>query len=435
MEIALTKWFRRKIEPLQYRLFLIPRATIMQQRKIRQIRKKGCAKVVFLVSSLPMWKFQPLFDILRNDSRFHVSIVIHPFPFSPEKQCLDTKQLVDFFSSNGIPFLNLHGVTKPGTMLRETLQPDIIFYPQPYLNFLNNDLDCQSFLDKLLCYIPYAALTSREIWAYKNLLNNVAWRIFYPSETQKKEASNVLYNRGKNIRITGEYISDLFRNSPGADPWKKQPCPKKRIIWAPHYSLHDEGLLHRNSFVWLSQTMLDIALRYKDKVQFSFKPHPRLLQSLYEMPEWRKERTDDYYRIWRDGENTQLDTGSYIDLFRYSDAMIMDSSSFTVEYHYTGKPFLFTTQNLDAELEHLNTFGREAILAQYISDSISGIIDFIEKTVLCGVDPKKSERESFYRKHLCPPNGHSVSENIYNEILIGLGFENANYIRVDHNIR
>lgn len=411
------------IEPLQYKLFLIPRATIMQRRKIRQIRKKGCAKVVFLVSSLPMWKFQPLFDLLRNDSRFSVSIAIHPFPFSPEKQYSDTEQLINFFSSNGIPFLNLHGATKPGAIVRESLQPDIIFYPQPYLHYFNNDLDCQFFFDNLICYIPYAALTSREVWAYKNLLNNVAWRIFYPSEAQKKEASEVLYNKGKSIRITGEYISDLFRNFPETDPWKKQPTPKKRIIWAPHYSLHDTNLLHRNSFVWLSQTMLDLAHRYKGKVQFSFKPHPRLQQSLYEMPEWGKERTDAYYRIWRDGENTQLDTGPYIDLFQYSDAMIMDSSSFTVEYHYTGKPFLFTTQNLEAELDHLNTFGKEAILAQYISDSISGIIDFIENTVLGGEDPKKPERESFYLKYLCPPEGNSASENIHNEILNGLGFE------------
>ena len=168
--------------------------------------------------------------------------------------------------------------------------------------------------------------------------------------------------------------------------------------------------------------MVDIAHRYKDKVQFSFKPHPRLLQSLYETPEWGKEKTDAYYRIWQDGENTQLDTGSYIDLFKHSDAMIMDSSSFTVEYHYTGKPFLFTTKNLEADLEQLNTFGREAILAQYVSDSEAGIIDFIEKTVLGSEDPKRPERESFCLKHLCPPNGNSVSENIYNEILKGVGF-------------
>lgn len=423
MEAAMEKWFRRKIETVQYRFFLIPRATIMQQRKIRQIRKKGCASIVFLVSSLPMWKFQPLFDLLRKDARFRVSIAIHPFPFCPEKQCFDTKQLVDYFSNNDIPFLNLHGVSNPGAMLRASLQPDIMFYPQPYLHYFNNDLDCQFFFDKLICYIPYAALTSREVWAYKNLLNNVAWRIFYPSEAQKKEASEVLYNGGKNIRITGEYISDLFRNSSGADPWKKQSAPKKRIIWAPHYSLHDEHLLHRNSFVWLHRTMVDIAHRYKDKVQFSFKPHPRLLQSLYETPEWGKEKTDAYYRIWQDGENTQLDTGSYIDLFKHSDAMIMDSSSFTVEYHYTGKPFLFTTKNLEADLGQLNTFGREAILAQYVSDSEAGIIDFIEKTVLEEADPRKSERDVFYDKYLRCPGGVSVSENIYNEILKGLSLE------------
>lgn len=421
MGMTLADWLRRKIEPLQYRLFLIPRAVIMQQRRIRQIRKKGRAKVVFLVSSLPMWKFQPLFDILQKDSRFDVAIAICPFPYSREKQNKDNKELLSFFSGKDINIINLFGEAKPGSVLREKMDPDIIFYPQPYLHLYWSDLDCQYFYDKLICYIPYAALTSREIWAYKTMLNDVAWRLFYPSELQKQEASEVLYNKGRNIRVTGEFIADLFRSPEMENAWKAQTSQKKRIIWAPHYSMLEGDLLHRDSFLWLHQTMLDLAERYKDRIQFSFKPHPRLIQSLYDMPDWGKQKTDAYFRNWQDGENTQLDTGPYIDLFIQSDAMIHDSSSFSVEYHYTGKPVLFTSRNLESELDHLNAFGREAVLAQYICDTKEGIIDFIEKNVLGESDPRKPDRDLFYSKYLHPPGGFRVSENIYQEILTGLG--------------
>lgn len=422
MGMTLADWLRRKIEPLQYRLFLIPRAVIMQQRRIRQIRKKGRAKVVFLVSSLPMWKFQPLFDILQKDSRFNVAIAMCPFPHSREKQNKDNKELLSFFSGKDINIINLFGEAKPGSVLREKMDPDIIFYPQPYLHLYWSDLDCQYFYDKLICYIPYAALTSREIWAYKTMLNDVAWRLFYPSELQKQEASEVLYNKGRNIRVTGEFIADLFRSPEMGNAWKMQPSHKKKIIWAPHYSLQEGGLLHRNSFLWFHQMMLDLAEQYKDRIQFSFKPHPRLIESLYDMPEWGKAKADAYYQKWAEGENTQLDTGFYIDLFKESDAMLFDSSSFSVEYLFTDKPALFTARDLAPILNQLNVFGKEAICAHYIGQTKAEIIEFIERVVLGGEDPKRPDRAVFYQKYLHPPGNGIVADNIYNEIRSGLGF-------------
>lgn len=70
----------------------------------------------------------------------------------------------------------------------------------------------------------------------------------------------------------------------------------------------------------------------------------------------------------------------------------------------------------------LNIFGKEALMAHYVGWAEAEIISFLDKVVLKGDDPKKSERESFYQKRLLPPGGASASENIYHEILAGIGF-------------
>lgn len=365
-----------------------------------------------------MWRSQTLYDRLVMDDRFSLQIILFPFvSLSPAQRESSMQQLRDYFTECCIPFIDLSKEVNPGHTLRERVNPDIVFYPQPYHALYGNDLDAPSFEDKLLCYIPYAMLTSSEPWAYHCHFNNIAWRLFFQSESQKKEAASVLYNRGHNIRVVGETMSDLFSLPASKDVWKPQEKPKKRVIWAPHFTLTDDNFLHRNSFTWLSEFMLDVVERYQDTIQFAFKPHPRLFTVLQELPDWGEERTSSYYARWAEGANTQLETGSYIDLFKFSDAMIHDSSSFTVEYHFTGKPVLFTATDLTPVTSILNDFGKAAVYAHYQAKNTEGILAFLENVVLGGNDPMKEQRLAFYNQYLLPPGGKSVAENIYQEIV------------------
>lgn len=417
MDSFLRKW----IEPFYYRFYLIPLSRYRQKRLVRDIRKRGYANVVFIVSSLPMWRFQSLYDKLREDSRLRVHIATYPFPtFSPGQKQEAMTRLHHFFESHKTPFIDLSAEKRPGTVLRQTIDPDIIFYPQPYNNLFLTDLDGQFFQDKLLCYIPYAMLTAKESWAYQNRLNNIAWRVFFQSESRKREAAAVVYNAGRNISVTGEPMADAFAQSLEKDVWKQQEKPKKRVIWAPHCAITEGGLLHRDSFTWLSEVMLGIASDYKDHIQFAFKPHPKLLSVLYDFPGWGKTRADAYFQKWADGANTQLETGDYIDLFKSSDAMIHDSSSFSVEYHFTGKPVLFLSSDLNRVLEPLNDLGRQAILAHYQGKSKDDITAFLENTVLSGKDPLCEDRKRFKEQYFSCPNNKTAVENIYQDIVTSL---------------
>lgn len=426
MTESLEDIIRRITEPAYYKCFLIPRARHNQRIAIRRIRQSGKARVTFIVSSLPMWRFQPLYDLLHRDSRFEITIAVYPFTnFSQSSRSSSAQEIISYFNARNIACLDLCGETAPGKFLKDHVDPDIIFYPQPYNHLFWNDLDCYDFDDRLICYVPYAALTTHESWAYRSYLNDIAWKLFYSSKARQLEASKVLYNKGSNISIVGEAVSDLFASPVESDPWIKQETPKKRVIWAPHYSIKDSGMLHRDSFTWLSQCMWDMAIKYKDKIQFAFKPHPRLLTELYALEGWGKEKADEYYERWAKGSNTQLITGPYVDLFKGSDAMIHDCGSFSVEYHFTGKPVMFTTQDIKTAIANQNELGRDGILAHYLGASEADINAFIEDTVLAGKDSMKDVRKAYFEKYLRPPGGQSTSENIYQEILKGLGF---NYV-------
>ena len=97
--------------------------------------------------------------------------------------------------------------------------------------------------------------------------------------------------------------------------------------------------------------------------------------------------------------------------------MIHDSSSFTVEYHFTGKPVLFTATDLTPVTSILNDFGKAAVYAHYQAKNTEGILAFLENVVLGGNDPMKEQRLAFYNQYLLPPGGKSVAENIYQEIV------------------
>ena len=414
---------REATEPAYFKWVLIPRARCNHRKRIRCIRERGSATVAFIVSSMPMWRFQGLCDLLRNDPRFRVVIALYPFPtFSQAQKDASMEELRGYFTQKEIPFLDLSAESQPGMVLREKVHPDLLFYPQPYNHLFDNDLDNQHFRDSLVCYIPYAMLTAKERWAYRTLLNDTAWRLFYPSEARKREAMEVLYNGGKNIRITGEVMSDAFLAPVGKSVWKPQETEKKKVIWAPHFSISETGMLHRDSFLWLNGFMWELARKYEDTIQFAFKPHPRLLTELYRHADWGPDKADAYYRQWAEGANTQLETGPYIDLFKESDAMIHDCGSFSVEYHFTRKPVMFTTQDIQASIGNQNELGRDGILVHYQGGTEAEIMALLEETVLGGIDPKQAEREAYYNKYLRPPGEHSVAENIYNEILAGIGF-------------
>lgn len=415
---AIYHFVKGSIRAIFYKLYVCPKADYTHRIFLNNIRERGEAKVVFIASTLPMWRYQGVLELLKNDNRFKTYVVLCPFSiFSQDQKKESIDDLRSFFDSRNILYYDSTEWTSNQFDLRKWLDPDILFYTQPYLNVYNNLLDWKHYQDKLICYTPYGVGAIAEKWALNGLFHNIAWKLYYETEVYKQDAIRITYNHGRNVVVTGNANADEFLKKDHLDVWRQHTQKKKRIIWAPHFSIVDNLWLHRGSFLFLWDVMLSIAKEYSDSLLFAFKPHPRLKSMLYQLPEWGKERTDNYYNEWAIMSNTQLVETGFVDLFMTSDAMIHDCGSFTVEYHYSQNPVLFTTESVDEIRQQLNELGRAALDAHYIGQNVEDIRHFLNDVVLNGNDPLKSIRGNFFNKYLLPPNGKTVAENMYCDIV------------------
>jgi len=385
---------------------------IYQKWVVMRLRHKKQINVVFIASSLSMWRYQNLHRLLSKHPRFNASILILPFKsYTEEQQKEDVRALISYFKQYstsffvGTPYKDFKSATI------EELKPDIIFYPQPYLGNYEATSDYDRFKNKLLCYYPYAFWMSQNDWSYNLPLHNHAWKLFYSTELHRKDAQTYAFNKGRNIEVVGYPNADNFLFKEHINQWKPQKNPKKRIIWAPHFTIFISG------HIWMADLMLTITKKYSDKVQFAFKPHPRLFTELCKHAEWGEEKASAYYHEWENMTNTQLETGEFVDLFMTSDAMIHDSGSFCVEYHYSGNPVMYIADNFEEQVAEKGEFGQLAMRQHYVGKTEEDIINFIEDVVLAGNDPMKQGREEFVKQYLLPPNGKTVAENTMDVLL------------------
>ena len=277
----------------------------------------------------------------------------------------------------------------------------MVFYSQPYSNASYKAHRVEEFWKKcIFFYVPYCFIIENKAAFVDTLYVNICQNVFLENEMVRSIECGMATNKGRNFIVTG-YLGArklLVHDESDSQAWKMQSTDVKRIIWAPHHSILNKDILNYSNFLDIADDMLSLAHEYNGRVQFAFKPHPGLKPKLYDHPEWGKERTDRYYAEWNDMPNSILAEGSYERLFRSSDAMIHDCSSFTVEYLYTGNPVMYVTK--DDHLDYLNDFGKACFDVHYKGKTISDIRSFIDNVVLDGQDPMRMIRSEFVDKNL-----------------------------------
>ena len=120
-------------------------------------------------------------------------------------------------------------------------------------------------------------------------------------------------------------------------------------------------------------------------------------------------------------ENTQVETGEFVDLFKTSDAMIHDSGSFSVEYLFVNKPVAFVKTDMAFNKAGYTNIGSAALDQHYIVHNEQEVTAFIDDVVLGGNDPMSSQRTEFCNTVLRPDVTDSPSQFIVNDIKKGLG--------------
>jgi hypothetical protein len=402
----------------------IPRQNRRYRKIVRRIRRKGQVNVLFIASSLPMWRFDELYRLMKRDSRMNVGICIRPFAkYRGEEYEKCRNALTDHFKSEQFDF---ECIEEPSAFdrLKAEFKPDIIFYPQPYDGCYDNSMEWRHNLDCLLVYVPYGLTPVDTPELLNNGLVNYAWKHYVQYPVYAELAERVCNNLGRNVVVTGDFRRAELTYLCKSDPWKKTSDGKrrKRIIWAPHFQIFANDIFNRPDVLWVGETMLRLAEKYTGSVQFAFKPHPSLFTELCKHPDWGIERTREFYRQWAEMPNTQLETGEYTDLFKTSDAMIHNCGSFACEYLYVDKPVLFTARDRESTIAPLNRLGRECIDAHYFATNPDEIEAFITEVVIGGNDTLSSRRESLMDSQTFKVGNGSqnASEAVYKDILASL---------------
>jgi hypothetical protein len=381
--------------------------------KVRSIREKNKIKVLFVLYELSIWKTEPLYCEMLKHPRFEPVIGTSLIAAdNPSEAIRKYGLLTKYLAEKKYPYVELFY-----NEIKSTIKPDVIFYQQPYDDVIDANLFFRSNKNSLFCHVNYGFNLTGQEWVGLSEYLHHCWQIFYENSESMNfyESTMPAFSRNKG-RITGLPLQDTLEREKTEflNPWKSQH--KKKIIWAPHHTIPEmSNELHYSTFLDVADVMLEIAKEYADEIQMAFKPHPFLKKKLYKI--WGKERTDIYYQKWVQMENTQFESGEYYGLFKHSDALIHDCSSFIVEYLYMGNPVMFLC-NGGSHTDTLNRFGKSAFNMHVFGKTRADIELFIQN-VISGVDTSSVDRDAFIKRYLAIPDTCNASLNIINSILNG----------------
>ncbi len=397
----------------------VKRVRKQQPAILKAIQGKENINVIFLAIHDAVWKYEELYRFLQKDNRFTVEIVVVPLVRNGIADIRVYNQTLGYFKDNGYPTVSSYdNETSSWLDIKELIQPDVVFFTNPHkLTF--DQYYIEHFSDKLTCYVPYAFVVIDNIEShYNKLFHHSLWRYFV--ETKDHYQFSKIYNKynPNNVIVTSfPGLDEIFNdNYTPTNTWKPYGTELvKKIIWAPHHTIKNQGEgLDYSSFMLYSAFFIKL-LEGNKSIQMAFKPHPLLREKLYKDEDWGETRTNDYYALWDSLPNGQLEEGSYIDLFHFSDAMILDSTSFIVEYLYFDKPLFFTMRD-NTILERFNSFGKKAFGYMYKGNNKEEISDFIEDVVIKKNDNLQEARQRFLQDIVLPKNKKTASENIYSEL-------------------
>jgi hypothetical protein len=377
---------------------LIPYVKYHHKREIKRIKKKEKIKVAFLVIHLNSWKLEKIYFKLKQSDRFEPVIIVCPDTKRGIKYMSDEIQKnLDFFQKNNYEVYSTLNLTKQTWVnIESEINPDIIFFINPH-DLSRKEYSVHNFLKKLTCYIPYSVRNDHlSGLAFNSPFQQLVWKNFYETHFHKKIAQEIALNKGENVEVTGYPTFEEF--------FLKRPLlkrPKKKIIWAPHWTIEKNNFLNKSCFLMYSQFFISFFNQYADKVEIILRPHPFLKYTLNNSALWGKEKTEAYFKIWETTPGLMVHDGPYSKLFIESDLLIHDSVSFLTEYLATGNPAIYTKRPLDID-PPMNEFGKRCLQAHYIIDNEEELESRLVKILFNNQDEKQKERQTFISSFIKP---------------------------------
>lgn len=374
---------------LSFTHLYVPLVSIINKIKLRLLPKDRHISFVVYLSSV--WKCDGVYKELSQIDGITTSITILPIFDNGKFLKKEYEETIKFFNEKGF---NLNIIEPESSLIKSVRQIshiDTIIFCDCW-NLSNSYLYYYMLFFKDCVYVPYSHQVSRYgnyQAQYNQLLHNFVRSIYAPHSYEASIFRKFSHVGDKNIKFFGypgvvnfiracesnDLSKEIFRNNPWDSFLLKD---SKRVIWAPHHSIDWKDRRYSNFFE-MHEYMISAAEKYKDEINFIFKPHPMLRQALYRSS-WGIKKTDDYYDLWNSMENTKIEEGAYEELFFYSDALIHDSGSFIAEYSYLNKYHVFVLSSEDI-IDSFNEFGQLCLKNAINIRSVEGVERFLTELV------------------------------------------------------
>lgn len=361
--------------------------------------------------------FTELYYKFSNDSRFVCSVITVPYTHDEKGKMIKKQQVaIDYLESKGIKPL-------PGYDEKNDIYVDysglfdLVFFEVEY-DWVHPFFKAQHFSQALSFVVPYGQYLANNIAHHLSCeMMSYVYKVFPTSVTVGKMMKKYSEIKGRNIcdKYLGNPKTDVFffPSHHYVDVWKKARSSQKRIIWAPHHTWADYS-----NFELYSEYFLDYAELHQNDVFIAIKPHPALKDSLKNINKWSDDKIDSYFSRWRNGVNTSLFEGEWYNLFMSSDAMILDSIGFMLEYSLSMKPacVIYRENERGERTMKFSECGEDVYNLLYHAKSQSEIENFLGM-IKKGEDPLFERRKLYIENNYLPPYQQSGSENIFNYIV------------------
>jgi len=318
--------------------------------KFKKIPADRPIRVCFLQQDPNCWnKSKALYDLLKADDRFAVSLLCVPDPFDP-----DTASTYRFFAENGYDAIDARVGDGPWQAMENqgqwfdltSLQPDYVFYQQPYDAYLPKAYQSRRVAKYAkICITPYGFALTKELLVcseydfYKRVYCvysvSQAEQVFNARRFAPSHRLGIRHSKYLGTLV----LSDLFSHKAETSPSWVFSKNDFRAIWTPRWTT-DPKIGGSNFFRY--KDFLPNYAKENPQVDILFRPHPMAFSNFIRNGQMTQQEVDAYVGQIEAGANTALDREKGYDAtFWQSSVLITDVSAIIIEYFVTGKPIIF----------------------------------------------------------------------------------------------
>ena len=194
------RYLRRIIFYFLYRYYQIFR--------MFQIRRKHSIRVLFVIADIGMWKTENLYKMMLEHDRFEPLLL----PLSNCRNPQAEINVITYFKSKGYRY---DQIISSEETVQSKIHPDIIFYQQPYDNFIDKKYFMMANLKSIICHVNYCFRNICDRKIADSPWLNIPFQQYMENEVCAREFAALMTTKGRNIIVTGLPVMDELMQDKG----------------------------------------------------------------------------------------------------------------------------------------------------------------------------------------------------------------------------